>query len=775
MQTPAPTVTPEVKPQLPTTQPEEPKKEPAKKPKKPRLVEREGLIDFTFDNTPLVDVIKLYAKKKKLNIILPQQTAAIKQKITFNPERLLTLKEAEKYLYLFLDYAGYTVSPGPDFAIVIKGKEAAKNALPFYVFDSSGNLKLEDLPDNDSFIRAVYYFSNLKVSDAADTPVIKVLQDILSSPENVFADSQSNGIILTDKSRVIKSALQILRELDSIGSRYVLTTLQLYNAGAPSVADLLKTQILASQPRGFGEEKSAPGVGSYFSANMKVVADDRRNTLIIWGKEAAVNRLKDFVREYMDAPPESGKSVFHVYDLKYLDAESFATVLAQVVQSQGIGGEQTTTAQTAGARKLFEGVVVRAETYKPVESPVQTAGQPSDFEQSSSPVSSTGTVFRGGNRILVAAQPSDWDQIKRLIDQLDIPQRQVILEVMICDYTRSEVKSLGSQVRDLERMDFRPGVGFQTAHLNDTTPIIVNSDTNPTSITGDLLRLFSDSGGNATSIISSIDAGSFVISLNDPAGTGIWGVLSLLNSIGSARILTHPYLVALNNTNATINNTEIRRGTGDNSSSQGGAITVNIQDFTATVSLSLTPRISSSDRLNIEVIVQIQEFLSNAGFDRASRVMQTNVNMSSPDQVLVLGGLTRLLKTESTSETPILGRIPLFQWFFRRTELSTQETELAIFIRPTIIEPKLRDTMNAYTRSKIRTGARTADAYALGNEKDPIIRFFFGTTPPEEPIIEDYMRETNIVPAPEIIKPESPIVAEERNVVTNNLGVVRVS
>ncbi len=749
-----------------------------------------GLVDFNFDNTPLVDVVRRFAEAKKLNVILPQQTAAIKQRVTFKPDHLLTLKDAEKYLYLFLDYAGYAVSPGQEYALVIKGKEAGKNPLPLYVFDTNSNLKVEDLPDSDAPVRAIYYFSNIKVGETNDSPVIKILQDILTgtTPDYIFTDPQSNGIVMTDKSRVVRSALQVLRELDLVGSRYVLTTLQLYNAGAGAVADLLKTQILATQPRGFGmEEKTPAGVGSYFSTNMKVVADDRRNTLIIWGKEAAVNRLREFVREYMDAPLETGKSVFHVYDLKYLDAETFATVLASVVQSQGIGGpeQQATAIQTGGPRRFFENVVVRAETYKPAEA-AQTGGTTGqgDFEQSST-VSSTGTVYKGGNRLLVAAQPADWEQIKKLIDQLDIPQKQVILEVMICDYTRTENKSIESQVRNLERFDFRPGVGFQAANFGSdilpspTSTIPVPLEEN---IVGDLLRWFPNPsqtpppGQETITLVTPVDPGTALLSLNDPAGTGVWGILGILNTVGSAKILSHPYLVALNNTNATLQSNDIRRSQGDNSSATGGAVTVNIQDFTATLSVSLTPRISSADRLNLEVLVSIQEFSSADinNFTRNSRTLQTNVNMSSPNQVLVLGGLTRLTKGEDTSETPILGRVPLLQWFFRSTSVVTTETELGIFIRPTIVEPKIRDEMNAYTKSKILSGTKTDDTYQLGNPKDPIVRFFFGLTPPEEPIVESYMQEINIVPAPEIIKPLSPVKLEEEKMIPEAVGVVNV-
>lgn len=785
------------------------------------------LIDFSFDNSDLTEAVSRFAEKKKVNIILPQQAAAIKQKITFKPGHLLTLDEAEKYLYLFLDYAGYTPAPGEDFSIIIKNKEAISNPLPLYVFDTESALLPEDLPDNNAYIRVVYYLANLKVDDQATNPVVVILKEILSGLTNVFVDPVSNAIVISDKARVIISALQLLKELDSVSSKHTLVTLQLYNANARYVTDLLNTQILA-----VGNRMQMPGtnksstIGSYFSTNMRVVADERRNTLILMGKEAPVNRLKDFVREYMDAPLDSGQSVFHVYDLKYLDAQSFADVLTNVVTSSGFG-DQKTAERTSGARRFFEGVVIRAETYRPAEAPQsQGAGAGNEFDQGAT----GGTVYKGGNRLLVAAQPADWEQLKKLIDQLDIPQRQVILEVLIVDYERDILKALQSQVRNLDRMDFVTGAAFQAANINSNI-LVSPGCTVPTAVqaaaqnTGDLLQkasndFFKAAGGlndaakasaatqaaaigqaaqaattlqngltgaaNATAGVAQLPTcpanatiatdllqilsgntiipaspGTFAISFNDFNNSGIWGVLALLDQIGHAKVLSHPYLIALNNTNSQVYSSVIKRTDTDGSSSSGGAIQVNIGDIPAVLSMSLTPRISSEDRLNLEIVVQIEQFTTATGFTRNSRKVVTNVNLQGasehgPGQVLVLGGLTQTVKTQTATETPILGRIPIIGWFFRGDTESTTETELGIFIRPTIIDPRRRANMSEYTRRKIRGGTRPVDESFLGNRKDPIVRFFFGTDSPERSIIEDYMRETRIVPAEDIAKAPRP-------------------
>ena len=492
----------------------------------------------------------------------------------------------------------------------------------------------------------------------------------------------------------------------------------------------------------------------------------------------------------------------------------------------------------SGARRFFEGVVIRAETYQPVESPqpAQGAAAGSEFNQGST----AGTVYKGGNRLLIAAQPSDWEQLRKLVDKLDVPQLQVILEVLIVDYERDLDKRLNSQVRNLSRFDFLPGAGFQAAHI--TSNILTSAEcmaaaasgasqlltgdilqkaandfasaagslgnavkagastqaqalsqatqaTNSlkdslagaskaaqnlaqaacpadTTITGDLLRFFTDTTGT----IIPAAPGTAAVSFNDPAGTGIWGLLSILDNIGHAKVLSHPHLIALNNTNAQVYSSLIRRTQTDGSSSTGGAIQVNIGDIPATLSLSLTPRISSVDRLNLEVVVDVTQFTSDVGFTRNTRKVQTCVNLKGgshrgPGQVLVIGGLTQTQKLQLVTETPILSRIPIIGWFFRGDREIVTETELGIFIRPTIVDPRRRTSMREYTTRKIRGGLRPVDESFMGNKKDPIVRFFFGLDSAESDIVEDYMRETRLVPAEDIAKAPPPSSRAEETLV----------
>ncbi len=223
---------------------EPPKKTKRELAREKRQRQREGFIDFTFDNTDLTEAINRLAAAKRINIILPQGTQAITQKLTFKPSQELTIPEAERYLSTFLNLAGYSMHPQNKFYVVVKNDpNIVREPLPLFV-----NIPPDKLPYGDQRIRAIYYLSNLRVPDNAtgSDPINTILKDMLSPAPtgNYMFDPRSNGIIITDMADTISSVMTILTELDMAGTRDMIEVVPLFNAVSGTVAKLLQTQIL---------------------------------------------------------------------------------------------------------------------------------------------------------------------------------------------------------------------------------------------------------------------------------------------------------------------------------------------------------------------------------------------------------------------------------------------------------------------------------------------------------------------------------------------------
>ncbi len=718
-----------------TGAPEAAVKQPAKKKKDP-------LIRFSFDNEDLVKIINLVASKKGINIILPQGADAINQKITFKQRKKILLSEAERYLSLFLWLSGYAMHPEDSFFVISKtGDNATRQPLPLYV-----NIPPQELPA-EQLIQAVYYLANLRVPETTQNndPLNLIIKDQLSSSGSYLFDPKSNAIIISERSNTIASLMSMILDLDSSGSKEKIEVVPLFNSVARNVAELLKAQLVgtASDSRGLIRTDVKTDSGLYFSPNIKIVADDRTNSLIIMGRETAVERLKDFVQEYMDASPESGRSILHAYDLQYLDAESFASVLNEIVNSRGASGQSQK--EVTGPEQFFEGVKIVPEVYKPAEAGKAVAG--------GTTVEETGAVYRGGNRLIIAAKQKDWERLLPFIRECDRPEKQVIIEMLIVDLTVIDLNVLGSQIRNPSGIQLPRGVTFQSAQL--AAPILDNTQTTPpnaTTLAADLLRLLL--GSNPPSSIAvpltnviGTNNGSTILSFNDPNGSGIWGILQILSQYAKTSVISHPFFVTLNNAKAEEVTTDIRRAVADQSIGEGAISTQKVKDFTAVLKVAITPRISSMDRLNLQITTEIENFISSDvnNFTRNTRKVQTSANMSS-GQILVLGGLTQSVDDETESELPILGQIPILGWLFKSKAKTTTKSTLAIFITPTIVEPKIRDGINRFTNDKLDEGKVDVDRGLLfDNLKDPITRWFFRNSPDvDKALINDYLGDIRI-------------------------------
>ncbi len=673
---------------------------------------KEKKISFNFDNEDLVKIINRYAAKKGINILLPQGALAITSKVTFKYPKKLPLSQAEYYLNLFLDLAGYTMHPSGNFYVITKtDQNAAREPYPLYI-----GIHPDDLPQGDQRIRAVFYLSNLKVPENIQNsePLNLILKDMLSNQAQYLFDPRSNGIIITDKANSIASAMKIIVELDTVGTKDVIEIVPLYNSSSKTITELLKSQIIATAQSPQGQKPTfKTDSGLYFAPNTHVASDDRTNSVIIMGRENAVQRLKEFIQEYLDAAPDSGNSILHIYDLQYLDAEAFARVLQGLIESKGIGMQST---RDTGQTKYFDGVKVVAEAFKPSSD-------------------KTGSGI-GGNRLVIAAPNNIWPQIKTLIEELDKPNLETIIEVLVVDLTLDKSKSIAGQTRlpqTYQNFDEHTGMQAQSAQI--LGQILDNTTTTPpTTLDADLLRiLIGSSTSMATSASSNDNDGSLIIAFNDPRGTGttdgwVWSVLKILNTQAETNVLSRPFIVALNNTPARVFNKEIRQLSGNQSIGEGGISTIKQKDYEAKLELQVTPRISSADRLNLQIQVDIQEFVSPTNINNATRItrqVKTSANLHT-GQILVVGGLRQTRESNGESGVPILKDIPILGRFFSSESKDTIQTDLVIFFKPTIVNAKLHRGLDKFTHDKINDDLNDTEGKTIFDGlKDPITHFFF--------------------------------------------------
>ncbi len=700
---------------------------------------------MNYDNEDLVNVINYIAAQKNINVILPMQAdKKITGKFSWHLDKKVTVDESWNLLSTILDIAGYSIVPKAEYYEIVKtSKEVIREPVPLYV-----GTPLEELPPSDQRIKYIYYLANIKLQqgEGREEEIKNVLKTILDPDTTTFKiDAVSNAILILAPSTDVYSVMEIITQLDRPGFQEKLEILPLRYAEAHIVAELFNKKILQTdQQPNYNLGPTKTNEAQYFSKNIRIVSNDRTNSLIMIGRLQAIERIKEFVNQYIDIRQDSGDCILHVYQLQYLDAASFAEVLNNIVQSKITGGTEQSTggvAKAQGPERFFEGVLIAVDTPKQ-EDFKDSLPAPAEGKEVTLPA----PKYYGGNNLIIAARSDDWKRIKKLIEDLDQPKPQVLIEVLIVDLTLNDNRALGNMFRNPAKLPMPGQFNIQSAQLSPG--VVPDSFNNPQTIgvipgvtAADEARLFTvnpttgqrsdatPTTDGATSVINGFTPGTTAITLNDADGK-TWSIARILNEIDQTKILSHPHVISTHNKQAHIENTTSRILPGDTSTGTGGAVVQKQIPVDASLKVSFRPRISSpkpgqkEGTVNLQIVITIDEYTSTTNNTRITRNVTTNATINSGD-ILAIGGLMSTSEADSLNEMPVISRMPLIGWLFKNKSKTQNKTNLTVFICPTIIEPRLRSGIGTYTHDYVDLQKSYAKQDLFGGLKDPITRFFF--------------------------------------------------
>ncbi len=259
-------------------------------------------------------------------------------------------------------------------------------------------------------------------------------------------------------------------------------------------------------------------------------------------------------------------------------------------------------------------------------------------------------VDRESNTIVVTAPNDILNRIKRDIKEIDVPVRQVVLEVLVTEISDDGRKALGTDWQ------------WRTDANDHETPYGIFQFLTMSQLTSTLGYTFPDG------------IMQFLLSLR------------ALTEKGDATILANPRITALTGKEA---NLFLGQEQGLIVLAEGPGDTVRRERITIRtgVTLNFLPHISEHGEVTLRVEPEVSSVsgYNPDGFPIVStRRANTTVRVRD-GETFVLAGLIQELSTERISRVPILGRIPLLGRLFRREEMETRETEVIIFITPHLV------------------------------------------------------------------------------------------
>ena len=285
------------------------------------------------------------------------------------------------------------------------------------------------------------------------------------------------------------------------------------------------------------------------------------------------------------------------------------------------------------------------------------------------------TVDERTNRILLRDVAENLDAAVAMVEELDIPVRQVLIESRIV----------------LAKNDFTDELGVDFGVATDGQ--VGNAGVG---VAGNLTdaRNIAQGGAPGNSLnVNLADPtafGSFALSFARlPLGTLLDLELRAAQEEGRSETISSPRVITANQREGYIEQgTEIPYTTAASS----GATTVQFKK--AVLSLRVTPQITPDDRIIMDLIVTKdapdfgQSVISGGPPPIDTQQVHTQVLVSN-GQTVVLGGIYETTEDHRVKRVPFFGDLPIIGGLFRSTVDSTQKQELLIFITPKIISERV--------------------------------------------------------------------------------------
>jgi general secretion pathway protein D len=459
----------------------------------------------------------------------------------------------------------------------------------------------------------------------------------------------------------------------------------------------------------FGDASNTPLAGMFRFMPLEGI----NAVMVITPQPAYLAKVEEWLERLDLGGGEVGQRLY-VYDVKNVKAIDLATTLGDIFG--GTGSSVVARAASPSGDRLMPGL-------EPVEiRTVGTGGNVSPSPGTSEPkdggargggnygnnaggegngrggtsgptVDSSGGIALGAseevrisaseenNALLVKATPGQWESIRRVIERLDMIPLQVHIEAQIVRVTLNDALDYGVQ------WFFENGV-----------PEAIRPRSRNRDIWGDHAGTASTTGINWTFI-----------------GPNASAIITALDKVSDATVLSAPSLVVLNNKTANINvGTQIPvassfyggiGGIGNDPNNPGTGLGQQsyVQFRQTGITLNVTPRVNPGGLVFMEV--DQQESAPTAGDTIGgnppvdNRSIKTEVAVQS-GETLVLGGLIKTTQSNSQGGVPGLSRIPIIGGLFGSKAREQTREELLVLITPRVIrnEQDARRLTEDYSR-----------------------------------------------------------------------------
>jgi general secretion pathway protein D len=480
----------------------------------------------------------------------------------------------------------------------------------------------------------------IAVQNVKSEDLLKILRPLIPQYGHIGKVSQPNVIILSDHADNISRLKSIIADID-VAQTNDIVMVPLKEAWVGNVVDILQKVA----PDQLGPNAQGP-------QRIQIIANERNNSLVLRGQTASIAELLQII-EKLDRPTTTTDAT-QVVMLNHADADNVANILNSLISQRD---NQSNTGNNGS-------ITVQPDTSL--------------------------------NAIVVRADPTAMNEVLNIVQRLDTPRAQVLIEAAIVEISMND--------------DFEAGVELASLDSSGENVPLVNTamGTTVSSLLGAMINEDGTVNNAPVAALGGVTKPTLAVAQVDLDGVSFGAVVSALASLSNANLLSTPSIVTLDNTEAKIvvgEEIPFRSGsfttTGDGSNNP--FTTVTREDVG--IELTVTPHVYDNKEVRMEVAQNISNVLDStvgsstfADVVTSKRSIETTV-LASSGETIVLGGLIQDNANRSENRVPVLGSIPVIGNLFKSKSKRQVKTNLVVFIRPTVIADK--DQNSDLTRAKL--------------------------------------------------------------------------
>jgi general secretion pathway protein D len=520
---------------------------------------------------------------------------------------------------------------------------------------------------------------------------------------NVVADRRRNTVIVQAPPSAMDKIAEMIEALDEAVSDDNLAPriYQLKYVSAGDIEDILNELFLKKQQQRTywnpfnGESESSwadRDVGRLYG-KVRITSEPHANALIITANSAENLAAVEAVIKQLDVPSEAGDTTLRVA-LNFAKAATVANSInilfakggspalrptsptgqPQVQNNPQVSPQNQNNSSTPNNFELEQ--ESREEGYFPWLGGQPDVPRTGDNRNATRPVSDlVGRVRvvadQRSNSLLISANVHFFPQVLKLIEELDAPTPQVLIEARIVEVSSDFLDKLGIR--------WSPDGGkVFTADDFDNSFLIQSKGEYVKGFGGAVGNL----GGPAAALANSVHSGVIDSTFN------LDFLIQFLRRTTDATVLAEPQINIADNEVGRLFVGQQVPFIDRSLSTDVGGLNQSFSYKNVGVILEVTPHINSTGDVALRIrtessaIVPGQTLFGGAILD--TRNFKTDLT-AKDGQTLVLGGIIQKQVSDTLRKTPILGSIPGIKWLFNKQDKSTRDVELMVFLRPKVV------------------------------------------------------------------------------------------